>query len=125
MDQQVEVFKLPHQQAASKAKNLHKLLKAFSRCRQIRDTMPLQYMYTFLLVCLYPDHSVEQLADRAGVGQTVMSRHLRDIGPTNRHQQPGFGLVDVTFDPKDMRRHIYVLTPKGKLVARELAECLE
>jgi DNA-binding MarR family transcriptional regulator len=54
-----------------------------------------------------------------------MSRHLRDIGPTNRHQEPGFGLVEMTFEPKDMRRHIYVLTPKGRLLARELREILE
>jgi DNA-binding MarR family transcriptional regulator len=87
--------------------------------------MPLQYIHTFLIVCLYPGKSVDELAELAGVAQSVMSRHLRDIGPVNRHLEPGFGLTEMTFHPKDMRRHIYVLTPKGKALFRELAECLE
>jgi len=106
-------------------RNLMKLLKAFARCRAFRQTMPVQYAHTLLLVVLYPGRSVEELAALAGIGQVLMSRHLRDIGPLNRHQEPGFGLIDLTLDPKDMRRHIYVLTPKGKLLARELSECLE
>jgi hypothetical protein len=104
---------------------LMKGLKFLRRMQAIRHTMPLQYMNTFLLVVIYPGHSVEELAELAGVAQSVMSRHIRDIGPVNRHLEPGFDLVKLTLDPKDMRRHVYVLTPKGKLLARELREILD
>lgn len=115
----------PKSTEAQPHRQLHRGLKFLNRMAAIRHTMPLQYMRTFLLVCLYPGRSVDELADLAGVAQSVMSRHLRDIGPTNRHLEPGFGLIDITFDPKDMRRHIYVLTPKGKGLAHELGAALE
>jgi DNA-binding MarR family transcriptional regulator len=120
----VEHFGMPTLSENQQEKNLAKVLKIFERCRAVSSTMPLQHVYTFLAVCLNPGKSVEEIAKFADVGQTVMSRHLRDIGPMPRHQEPGYGLIDLTLDQKDMRRHIYVLTSKGKQLARELAECL-
>jgi hypothetical protein len=70
---------------------LMKGLKFLRRMQAIRHTMRLQYMNTFLLVVIYPGHSVEELAELAGVAQSVMSRHIRDIGPVNRD---GFLAVD-------------------------------
>jgi hypothetical protein len=42
----------------------------------IRDTMPLQYVMSFLLVALDDGQSVGEYARRAGVSESVMSRHL-------------------------------------------------
>lgn len=105
-------------------RDLMRGLRFLNRLAAIRHTMPLQYMRTFMFVCLYPGRSVDELAKMTGVAQSVMSRHLRDIGPTNRHLEPGFGLIDISFDPTDMRRHIYVLTKKGEGLAHELREAL-
>jgi DNA-binding MarR family transcriptional regulator len=95
-------------------------LDFLDRMAAVRHTMPLQYMRTFMIVYLNPGLSVDELAKKAHVAQSVMSRHLRDIGPQNRHLEPGFGLIDISFHPTDMRKHIYVLTPKGKLLAQQL-----
>jgi hypothetical protein len=112
--------------AAPLEKKLMKDLEFVSRVRQVfPPNARMQCMHTFLLVVCHPGRSVEELAKLAGVGQTVMSRHLREIGPTMRHQEPGFGWIDIALDPKDMRRHTYVLTSKGEFLARELAATLE
>jgi DNA-binding MarR family transcriptional regulator len=84
--------------------------------------MPLQYVSTFLLVATYEGRGVLEYADLAGVGQTVMSRHLLDLGSRNRHKEPGFGLVEARPSQKDLRVNEVRLTPKGRALARRLAE---
>jgi DNA-binding MarR family transcriptional regulator len=101
------------------------LMQAIEPWRNIRQTMPLQYVYTFLLVAAYPGRSVQELADLAGVGQTTMSRHLLDLGPRNRHMEPGWGLVSIEAEYTDLRRHLVNLTPRGKALSRQLAEIME
>jgi hypothetical protein len=61
--------------------------------RDMRSTMPLQYLYTFALVATHEGLGVQEYADLAGVAQTVMSRHLLDLGSRNRHMEEGFKLV--------------------------------
>jgi hypothetical protein len=55
-----------------------KLLRAFYQAlvpfERIRHDMPMQYVRTFMLVCMKPGLGVNEYASRAGVSQTVMSR---------------------------------------------------
>ena len=94
-----------------------KLLDAF---RQVRPTMPLQHAYTFLLVALNEGQGVQDYAERAGVAQTVMTRHLLDIGQMNRRREPGYGLVQQRSDPMDLRKHQTYLTPAGRALLHRL-----
>src|SRR5262249_52410389 len=86
---------------------LGKLLTALAPFRAIRGTMPLQYVNTFLLVALNEGKSVNDYAAMAGVSQSVMSRHLLDIGERNRHMEKGFGLVTYRPNPTELRKHEY------------------
>jgi hypothetical protein len=61
------------------------LLAALEPFRQIRPTMPLQCVVAFLMSAIYEGEGVTELARRAGVSQSVMSRHPLDIGPRNRY----------------------------------------
>jgi hypothetical protein len=74
------------------------LLKTALTClepfTEIRSTMPLQYVKTFLLVALEEGLSVTEYARRAGIRPSLMTRHLADIGEVNRYHDVGFGLVE-------------------------------
>lgn len=103
---------------------LNKLVDALEPFKELRETMPAQYIRTFLLVATTEGKGVKEYADRAGVSVTVMSRHLLDIGDRNRHMEEGFGLVTYRPQPTELRKHEYTLTPKGKALALRIATVL-
>jgi DNA-binding MarR family transcriptional regulator len=103
---------------------MHDMLAALEPFRALRQTMPLQYIVSFLLVALDEGRGVNEYAERAGVGTSVMSRHLLDIGERNRHMEEGFGLVTQRPDPMELRKHQMMLTPKGRAVAHQIARHL-
>ena len=105
-------------------KALRAFYQAMEPFEQLRHDMPLQYVRTFMLVCLDPGLSVTEYAQRAGVSQTVMSRHLLDIGDRNRYMGPGFGLITKRTNPMNLRQQEVLLTDKGKQVAHKMARTL-
>lgn len=109
----------------SEAEAVKSLLAALDAFREIRPTMPLQYVVTFLVVALEQGLSVGEYAERAGVSLSVMSRHLLDIGERNRHREKGFGLIDYRSHPEELRKHQVFLTPKGKTLLHRITRHLE
>jgi DNA-binding MarR family transcriptional regulator len=107
-----------------KAKVLNVWRQSMMPWRKIRHTMPLQYLHTFALVAVYEGRSVQEYSELAKVGQTVMSRHLLDLGARNRHLEPGFGLIEARPARDDLRRHEMYLTREGRALRDELAEIL-
>ena len=103
-------------------RNLMGTLAVFTK---LRNTMPLQYVMTFLSVAYEEGLSVNDYAARANVSTSVMSRHLLDIGDRNRHMTEGFGLVSYRANPMELRKHEYHLTPKGKALAYEIIRNME
>jgi DNA-binding MarR family transcriptional regulator len=93
--------------------------------RNIRQTMPLQYLTAFLLVARDEGQSVSEYARRAGVSVSVMSRHLLDIGDRTRHDEEGFGLVTFQPRPHNLREHEYVLTNKGRMLWGQIVSIME
>lgn len=90
------------------------LMGSLEPFRSLRATMPLQYVIAFLLVAEEEGLGVGEYAQRAGVANSVMSRHLLDIGDRNRHMEEGFGLVTYRANPQNLRQHEYMLTDKGR-----------
>lgn len=101
-------------------KAVRNLLGALEPFRDLRATMPLQYVTAFLLVCHEEGLGVGDYATRASVSVSVMSRHLLDIGERNRHMQDGFGLVTYRANPMELRKHEYMLTDKGRALAHKI-----
>jgi hypothetical protein len=97
---------------------------SFELFRKIRPTMPLQYVYTFLLVATHEGMTVTELSKLAEVAQTVMSRHLLDLGDRNRYMEDGMGLVTMKPDRMDMRRHQVILTPQGRALFTKWCELI-
>lgn len=104
--------------------HIERLLAALEPFRNLRPTMPLQYVVAYLLACLHEGEGVTELAERAGVGQSVMSRHLLDIGDRDRHMEEGFGLITQRADPMNLRKHQVILSPKGKGFANQIIRAL-
>lgn len=103
---------------------LMKLFAALDGFNEIRDTMPLQYVRSFLLVCLNEGSGVSEIGKLANVSQSVASRHLLDLGEFDRYGKPGLNLVAQEVDPLSRRRHKVKLKPAGATLARRMVRVL-
>lgn len=102
----------------------HALLNAVEAFTKLRATMPIQYVRTYLMVACDEGQGVTEYAKRAGVSQSVMTRHLLDIGERNRRKEEGFGLVYQKPDPMDLRFHRVFLTDDGHALFHQLMRAM-
>ena len=100
------------------------LLLALEPFLEIRHTMPLQYVTSFLRVALEEGEGVTEYAKKADVSKTVMTRHLLDIGERDREGHEGFGLVLQKRDPQDLRINRTYVAPKGAAKMRKAISAL-
>lgn len=96
------------------------VLRALDPFAEMRVDMPLQYVRSFMLVAMEEGKGVSEYAEQAGVSQSVMSRHLLDIGDRDRYMNEGFGLVHKRQDPMELRKYRVFLTDKGRAIARRI-----
>lgn len=102
-----------------------RMKRALEPMGSVHGTISLQLTYTFLAVALNEGITVSALATRCRVSNTVMSRHLRDLGNINRHRKTGLELVAVTQRVYGDRRERHViLTARGANVARQMIAAL-
>src|SRR6185503_2195481 len=76
-----------------------RVMQIFEAFRKLRPTMPLQHAHTFLMVAMNEGEGVTWYAEKAEIPQTVMTRHLLDMGSHTRTREPGLGLVVTRMDP--------------------------
>lgn len=100
------------------------LLLALEPFMDIRSTMPLQYVITFLRVATDEGKNVNEYAQAAGMSPSVMTRHLLDLGDRNRAREEGFGLITQERNQQDLRRHHARITPRGKALMRRIMNAL-
>lgn len=93
--------------------------------RTLRETMPLQYVTAFLLVATDENKNVTTYARRAETSQSLMTRHLADLGSVNRYHEEGFGLVEAYEDITDRRNKLIRLTKKGRDVVLDMCEAMK
>jgi DNA-binding MarR family transcriptional regulator len=99
---------------------LASFLKALKPFRTLRETMPLQYVLSFLLVAMDENQNVTEYAKRAGISQSLMTRHLADLSMVNRYHEEGFGLVEGYDDIMDRRNRLIRLTAKGQRIVGQI-----
>ena len=116
---------LPTSKSEKQRKITESMLAALKPFRDFRETMPLQYVQAFLLVAAEENLNVTTYAKRAEVSQSLMTRHLQDLGEFNRNHEEGMGLVEVYRDMMDRRNVLIRLTAKGKGVVSEMCEAFE
>ena len=108
--------------SAAQRKTVRSTLAALKPFKTIRETMPLQYVQAFLLVAADENQNVTTYAMRAGTSQSLMTRHIQDLGDINRHHEEGMGLVESYRDMMDRRNVLIRLSAEGKGVVSEMCE---
>ena len=104
---------------------LRDLLNCLDTFAEQKQTLSIQAMRAFLLVAMEEGLGVSEYANKSGIRQNVMSRHLLDIGPRDRYMEEGLDLVDQRPDPMELRKHQVRMTPKGRALAHKLARMLK
>ncbi|MGA2894386.1 MAG: MarR family winged helix-turn-helix transcriptional regulator [Xanthobacteraceae bacterium] len=101
-------------------RDLRSLLSALKPLANLRGSIPLPFVTTFLMVALDEGKGVGAYARAVGIHRAVMSRYLYDIGARARNGGPGLGLVAIEPHPKIPRRKQVFLTAKGRSIAKEI-----
>jgi hypothetical protein len=85
-------------------RDIQTLLRALKPLGNLRGSIPLPFVTTFLMVALDEGKGVNAYAPAVGIHRSSMSRYLRDIGNRARNGGPGLGLVTVAAHPTDSPR---------------------
>jgi hypothetical protein len=96
------------------------LLWALKPLTNLRGSIPLPFVITFLFVALDEGKGVCDYARATGFHRSMMSRYLRDIGDRARNGGPGLGLVTIERHPKYAHRSQVILTVKGRALAKQI-----
>ena len=93
---------------------ISQLLTSLDPFFRIRGTMPARHVQAYLLVAQKEGQSVTELAKRADMPVTTMSRNLLDMGERNRYFEEGDGLLIGEDNPLNRRERLYSLSHKGR-----------
>lgn len=84
---------------------------------------PYQMVRLFLLTALIEgtdNADMAELKRRTGLSQSVVSRHILDMGERNRYKDEGHMLVDMRPKPTDRRYHEVSLTARGRALVHKM-----
>lgn len=101
--------------------DLDQLGRALDAFASINPThFPLHHAQVFLAVatrgkCTYADIETE-----LGLSNPSVSRTVTALGPVHRTGRDGYHLLDMEPDPREGRRFLVMLSPKGKALLRQL-----
>lgn len=104
----------------SDSREIQSLLWALKPLSNLRGSIPLRFVTTFLMVALDEGKGVNAYARAVGVHRSVMSRYLRQIGDRARNGGPGLGLVAIKRHPTDLLKYQVFLTNKGRSIAENI-----
>jgi DNA-binding MarR family transcriptional regulator len=100
------------------------LIKAIDAIRTESDDMPAQQIQVLLAVVLRPGVIHEGLIKDVGITQASVSRNVAALSKWHRLGKPGADYVEQIEDPRERRRKIVYLTPKGRKVVSKALEAI-
>lgn len=112
-------------EASAASRTITRARNLIAAFQTVRQTMPIQIAATFLLVAQFEGRSAREYMDITGLSEATMSRHLLDLGVRNRNKEPGYGLIEQSQNPEDMRKNVYKLTAKGRSLLRIIEGIME
>ena len=81
---------------------------------------PLHYIKLFLEVARRERCTFAELEEALSVTGGSVSRSVAALSETNRFGQPGYGLLELHKDPRQPRRYLVMVSPKGKRLLSQL-----
>lgn len=104
---------------------LDPLVRALEALRSTLDPdLPIQYALSFLTIAQNEGMSIRELSERLGIAQSSASRNVAALSRWHSFGKAGHDLVQAEEDPRERRRKILTLTPKGRTLAEDLSDLL-
>lgn len=104
--------------------NLMRLFRAIEEIRKIHPDMQTQTAAVFVAVAIDPGLTTKDIMARTGLAQSSCSRNVSLLSEWKKYEEVGLGLVVSRVDPRERRRRIVTLTPKGERFAAILSDLL-
>ncbi|CAB4139643.1 MarR Transcriptional regulators [uncultured Caudovirales phage] len=101
-------------------KALPTLIAALEELRALDEVMPIQQAHALLVIAKRPGLTMQELSDETGLAQSSCSRNVAALSEWHRYGKPGLDLVASEDDPRERRRKVMWLTPKGRTVVGKL-----
>ena len=101
-----------------------KLAKAIEHFRTFDKEIPAQVIATFLYVASHDDCTKVDLEKALAFSTASGSRNSDYLSDFHRLNKPGLGLIAKYRDQTNRRRQILKLTPKGRILVKQLKDIL-
>lgn len=101
------------------------LMRVLEEFRKLDPDLPIQYALSFLTLAANEGLSLGELATRLGIAQSSASRNVAALSAWHSFGKPGLDLVEAREDPRERRRKLVTLTPKGHALVETLRAILE
>lgn len=101
---------------------VRRLARCISEIRELHPEIQAQTFHVLLEVAIQPGITMSQLLKKTSLSQSSCSRNVSLLADTDRHGNPGLGLVEAKEDPIERRRKIVTLTLKGQELIALLAD---
>ena len=98
------------------------LAKLLERVRDEDSSMTTQQLSVLLLISVHGEAPMADVAARADMERSSVSRNMAILGPYGRQGKKGLGLLSFREDPTNRSRKFVRLTPKGQALVDELAD---
>lgn len=104
----------------TEAKAIGRFIGSLEKLAEFSPTMPVMQVIAFLTVAENEGKSLSDLVKISKIKQSTMSRYLLDLSDKTRTGSAGYGLIKRETDPAEFRRNMYSLTPRGRILVREI-----
>ena len=82
--------------------------------------LPIHFVQIFLVVGERGQVTFQELMGELNLTNSAISRSVMAMGEINRKGSPGFELLETFKDPREGRRFLVRLSPKGKALYRSI-----